>query len=231
MRVLARLSLAAPSSLSSSYQYDPSTDPSHDKVDHLVLIVHGIGKALQSFELLGLVHLSSIVDCCKWMRDNHAEVADEQRSARGASSPGYWGGGRGRTEYIPIEWHERFNAASRMNGSGNKGAGLNDISLDTIPHMRSFANDAMLDTLYFMSETHHDQIISLVVHELNMVVEKFRKFKRKEFGGKVSVVAHSLGSVITWDILANQSTEEGAPGSSGVGGEGMETPGGGGEPE
>ncbi|GMH46747.1 hypothetical protein TrRE_jg7207, partial [Triparma retinervis] len=79
---IVKTSLAAPSSLSSSYQYSPSTDPSNDKIDHLVLIVHGIGKALQAFELLGLVHLSSIVDCCAWMRDNHASVASEQRSAR-----------------------------------------------------------------------------------------------------------------------------------------------------
>mmetsp|Transcript_16248 Transcript_16248/g.33404 ORF Transcript_16248/g.33404 Transcript_16248/m.33404 type:complete len:471 (-) Transcript_16248:37-1449(-) len=136
------------------------------------------------------------------MRDNHAEVALEQSGGRDS------GGRKGRTEYIPIEWHERFNSLSRMNSSSIPSAGLNDISLNTIPHMRSFANDAMLDTLYFMSEQHHEIIINLVVHELNLVVEKFRKFKRRQFKGKVSIVAHSLGSVITWDILANQTVSE-----------------------
>ena len=62
----------------------------------------------------------------------------------------------------------------------------------------------MLDTLYFMSDQHHDQIINLVVHELNAVVDKFRKYNRGNFSGKISIVAHSLGSIITWDILANQ---------------------------
>jgi len=111
--------------------------------NNFLLLAVIAGKALQAFELLGLVHLSSIVDCCQWMRDNHMEVEKEQ---------GAGGERRGRTEYIPIEWHERFNRVSRQNDDDIPSAGLNDISLNTIPHMRSFANDAMLDTLYFMSE-------------------------------------------------------------------------------
>ena len=152
------------------------------------------------------MQLSSIVDCCKWMRDNFEDVVGDSGGESG-----------GRVEVIPVEWHERFNRVSRQNDSNIPGAGLNDISLNTIPHMRSFANDAMLDTLYFMSEPHHDIIIDLVVHELNLVVNKFRKHKRRGFTGKVSIVAHSLGSIITLDILANQKVE-------GVGGRRPSTP-------
>ena len=155
------------------------------------MVVHGIGAQLQAFDLIGLVQLKSIIECCSWMRANHTEVSGDL-------------GFTGRVEYIPIEWHERFNRLSRQNDPNVPGAGLDDISLDTIPHLRSFANDAMLDTLYFMSDQHHDQIIDLVVHELNAVVDKFRKYNRGRFSEKVSIVAHSLGSIITWDILANQ---------------------------
>ena len=71
-----------------------------EDVQHLVLVVHGIGAQLQAFDLLGLVQLKSIIDCCSWMRNNHVEVSGEM-------------GFTGRVEYIPIEWHERWERTSR----------------------------------------------------------------------------------------------------------------------
>jgi hypothetical protein len=79
---------------------------------------------------------------------------------------------------------------------------INDVSLRTIPQLRQFANDTLMDVLYFMSPEHHDIIIDIVVNEMNFVVERFRKLTG--FGGDVSVVGHSMGSIITWDILDNQ---------------------------
>ena len=79
---------------------------------------------------------------------------------------------------------------------------MNDISLRTIPQMRAFANDTLMDVLYFMSPDHHDTIIDIVTHEMNLVVSKV--YNLTNFSGKVSVLGHSLGSIITFDILANQ---------------------------
>jgi hypothetical protein len=59
-----------------------------------------------------------------------------------------------------------------------------------------------MDVLYFMSPEHHDIIIDIVVNEMNFVVERFRRLTG--FKGDVSVVGHSLGSIITWDILDHQ---------------------------
>jgi len=79
---------------------------------------------------------------------------------------------------------------------------VQDISLKTIPRLRSFANDTLLDVLYFMSPEHHDVLIDIVTHEMNTVVEKYRSLTG--YNGKISLMAHSLGSIITWDILAHQ---------------------------
>jgi hypothetical protein len=77
-----------------------------------VLIVHGIGKALQSFELLGLVQLSSIVDCCTWMRDNFTDVVGggevggelggggDSRCAAAKRAPKGGGGGAPTTSFF-----------------------------------------------------------------------------------------------------------------------------------
>ena len=53
-----------------------------------------------------------------------------------------------------------------------------------------------------MSPHHHDLIIDIVTNEMNIVVETFRDLTG--FDGNVSVIGHSLGSIITWDILDNQ---------------------------
>ncbi|KAL7581211.1 hypothetical protein ACA910_005994 [Epithemia clementina (nom. ined.)] len=192
-------------------------DPKGGQIDHLCLIVHGIGEMMQSIDLFGLAlpNLSTIVDCCDYLRKNHAEVLETDFSET------YWTAGAsennikhqpiGRVEYLPVEWHEAFSILSQRRppsvsvpDSNRKGDHfmLKDISLPTIPKMREFANDTLMDVLYFMSPEHHDIIIDIVATEMNVVVEKFRQLTG--FTGRVSIIGHSLGSIIAWDILANQ---------------------------
>ena len=56
-----------------------------------------------------------------------------------------------------------------------------------------------------MSPKHHDIMIDIVCKEMNTVVQKYRSLTG--FRGKVSLLAHSLGSVILWDILSHQYPE------------------------
>eukprot|EP00546_Thalassionema_frauenfeldii_P010773 CAMPEP_0178924050 /NCGR_PEP_ID=MMETSP0786-20121207/17103_1 /TAXON_ID=186022 /ORGANISM="Thalassionema frauenfeldii, Strain CCMP 1798" /LENGTH=1114 /DNA_ID=CAMNT_0020598701 /DNA_START=263 /DNA_END=3604 /DNA_ORIENTATION=- len=155
-------------------------------MDHLVLVVHGIGEMLRSTEVFGH-QTPTIVDCCGALRRNHTQVS----SSRSLKS---------LVEYIPVEWHEAF-CAQRTQGMAN----VNDISLPTIPTMRHFANDVLMDVLYFMSPQYHDLIIRIVTQEMNLVVEKFQKL----YGilPKVSIIGHSLGAIIAWDILDHQEAE------------------------
>jgi hypothetical protein len=180
-------------------------------VDQLVLVIHGVGEMLQSIDLFGLSRLPTIVDCCGFLRKNHAEVLDVRfsqlyQTLDGMSEPIR----RGRVEYLPVEWHESFTIQSQRRlrtgssvaGNGPSGVTIDDISLRTIPQMRQFANDTLMDVLYFMSPEHHDIMIDIVVNEMNFVVHKFRDLTG--FQGDISVVGHSLGSIITWDILDHQ---------------------------
>ena len=181
----------------------------NEQTDHLVLIIHGIGEMLRSVDVMGmsLPNLSSIIDCCGYLRKNHSEVQRIQASLASLS---------GRVEYLPCEWHEAFALQSQRKPTFDmmhektplqRNATLNDISLRTIPNMRDFANDQLMDVLYFMSPKHHDCIMDIVATEMNFVVRKFRDVTG--FAGKVSVIGHSLGSIIAWDLLANkQSLQE-----------------------
>lgn len=58
-----------------------------------------------------------------------------------------------------------------------------------------------------MSPIHHDTMIDIVTSELNIVWNKVQKLTG--YHGKVSILAHSLGSVICWDILSHQKRVHG----------------------
>ena len=197
-------------------------DEKDGRIDHLVLIVHGIGEMLRSIDVFGLSlpNLSSIVDCCRYLRNNHAEVQDAHFSQMYPTADAIALAETGRVEYLPIEWHEAFSILSQrrrassatpdeVGGRSHRRSDvmLKDISLRTIPNMREFANDTLMDVLYFMSPEHHDLIIDVVANEMNVVVDKFRSITG--FNGRISVVGHSLGSIISWDILANQEDKTG----------------------
>ena len=180
-------------------------------VDHLCLIVHGIGEMLRSIDVFGLSlpNLASIVDCCAFLRRNHAAVQNAQfqqmyPTAQLGETPG-------RVEYLPVEWHEAFAVLSQRRlrpsapKTGRPPVLMQDISLRTIPNMRDFANDTLMDVLYFMSPEHHDIMIDIVTREMNTVVNKFRDLTG--FRGRISILGHSLGSVLSFDILANQNID------------------------
>lgn len=68
--------------------------------------------------------------------------------------------------------------------------------------MRNFANDTLIDVLYFMSPQHHDLLIEIITKEMNVVVETFRNLTG--YTGEIAIMGHSLCAIITWDILNNQ---------------------------
>jgi len=133
------------------------------KVEHLCLIVHGIGEMLRSIDVFGLSmpNLSSIVDCCAWLRKNHAEVQDAHFSQMYPTVDATSLAETGRVEYLPVEWHEAFSILSQRKHASPESMRddndrrsrpnimLNDISLRTIQNMRDFANDTVSEKRIF----------------------------------------------------------------------------------
>jgi hypothetical protein len=135
-----------------AYPFDEKDDTAEstdicnaDNVDHLVLVVHGIGEMLQAIDLFGISKLSTIVDCCRYLRENHGKVIRKMYRALldGSSTPL-----SGRVEYVPVEWHEAFtihskrrhsptsSALVRRNNSARSNIMIGDVSLRTIPQIR-----------------------------------------------------------------------------------------------
>lgn len=161
------------------------------KCDHLVLVVHGIGDALRNIDL-NVVQLRSIISCADNLRSMHQESV---------KCPLFYANdikfSHSRVEFLPIEWH------TKLHTTDGPDEGIRSITLPAISKLREFANETILDVLFFMSPNFHQIIIHQVTMEMNRVVALFRR-RNPDFSGKVSIIAHSLGAIICFDILSNQ---------------------------
>lgn len=103
-----------------------------------------------------------------------------------------------RVEVLPISWHSDLH--SEEMGIDEQ---LKSITLESIPKLRNFTNDTLLDILFYTSPLYCQKIMNTVVNELNAVYQKYRE-RHPDFNGGVSLAGHSLGSLILFDLLCHQ---------------------------
>ncbi|XP_045489099.1 uncharacterized protein LOC110995995 isoform X2 [Pieris rapae] len=169
------------------------TEPS--RIDHLLLLCHGVGSA-----------------CDMRMRPVEAVVDDFRKTSMQLLQSHYKNscdsGLVGRMEVLPISWHSSLH-------SGETGVDkrLANVTLDSIPWLRNFTNDTVLDVLFYTSPVFGQTIIDTVCNELNRVYGLFKK-RNPDFRGGVSLGGHSLGSVILYDLLGHQTPEALSPNGS-----------------
>jgi hypothetical protein len=96
-----------------------------------------------------------------------------------------------------IEWHECLHITLDKN--------MEKITLPGIPLLREFVNENLLDVLYFMSPVYNQKIIYSVTNSLNIKYQEFRAKNKSFTSNKICIVGHSLGSIISWDILTHQN--------------------------
>ncbi|XP_057306093.1 phospholipase DDHD2-like isoform X1 [Hydractinia symbiolongicarpus] len=154
------------------------------EIDHLVFVVHGIGPVAD-------LKMRTIVECVDDLRRNslnltstHGFQVKDQAACR--------------VEYLPIQWYsclrdDRYGIDKQLKA----------LSLPSINKLRNFTNETLTDILFFSSPIYCQKICDTVVGEMNRLFKMFRS-RNPSYAGAVSVVGHSLGSCILFDILANQ---------------------------
>ncbi|XP_029179225.1 SEC23-interacting protein-like isoform X2 [Nylanderia fulva] len=156
-----------------------------EKVDHLLFLVHGIGSV------------------CDLKFRTVEEVVDEFRSIslqlvqshyRTASEQGIVN----RIEVLPISWHTTLH--SEDTGIDKK---LQSITLESIPKLRHFTNDTLLDILFYTSPVYCQTIMRTVGSEINRLHFLFKE-RNPTFDGDIYLGGHSLGSLILFDLLCHQ---------------------------
>lgn len=158
------------------------------RVDHLVFLVHGMGAHAD-------LSFRSLVDCV----DDFREVAQLMlRTHRFTGQAPRGGDGGGRVEFLPIHWH----AALQGENTGVDSR-LKPITLPSTTRLRDFTNSNLLDIMFYSSPAHCQTIMNQVTSEMNRMLELFRQ-RNPTFQGGVSVMGHSLGSCILFDLLDHQ---------------------------
>uniref|UniRef100_A0A182W2W5 DDHD domain-containing protein n=1 Tax=Anopheles minimus TaxID=112268 RepID=A0A182W2W5_9DIPT len=164
-------------------------DDEPEKIDHLLFMVHGIGEA------------------CDLRFRRVEEVVDEFRSISAQLVQSHYRssfdrGDVGRVEILPISWHDDLH--SEESGVDEK---LKSITLPSIPKLRHFTNDTLLDVLFYTSPMFCQSIIDAVGKSLNRLYALFCQ-RNPTFNGRVSLAGHSLGSLILFDLLCHQKRVE-----------------------
>ncbi|KAK8309364.1 hypothetical protein V6Z12_D02G121200 [Gossypium hirsutum] len=100
-----------------------------------------------------------------------------------------------RVLFIPCQWRKGL----KLSGE----AAVDKITLDGVRGLRVMLSATAHDVLYYMSPIYCQSIIDSVSNQLNRLYLKFLK-RNPGYDGKVSIYGHSLGSVLSYDILCHQ---------------------------
>ncbi|XWS21970.1 hypothetical protein CRYUN_Cryun30bG0103700 [Craigia yunnanensis] len=147
-------------------------------VRHLVFMVHGIGQRLEK---------SNLVDDVGNFRHITASLAEQHLTSHQR--------GTQRVLFIPCQWRKGL----KLSGE----AAVEKITLDGVRGLRVMLSATSHDVLYYMSPIYCQSIIDSVSNQLNRLYLKFLK-RNPGYDGKVSIYGHSLGSVLSYDILCHQ---------------------------
>ncbi|KAL1122817.1 hypothetical protein AAG570_003143 [Ranatra chinensis] len=159
----------------------PEGEPS--QVDHLLLVVHGIGKVCD----LRFRSLVEVVDDFRAVSLQLIQSHFKSGCERGVV---------GRVEVLPVEWHRALHTEAIDQR-------LSDITLPSIPKAREFTNETLLDILFYTSPVFCEKIVQAVGAELNRVYSLYLE-RNPGFKGGVFLGGHSLGSLILFDMLCHQ---------------------------
>ncbi|KAM7524488.1 hypothetical protein LguiA_014390 [Lonicera macranthoides] len=96
---------------------------------------------------------------------------------------------------MTIEWRRDLKLSGET--------AVEKITLDGVRGLRVMLSATVHDVLYYMSPIYCQDIIDSVSNQLNRLYLKFLK-RNPGYDGKVSLYGHSLGSVLSYDILCHQ---------------------------
>ncbi|KAK3093034.1 hypothetical protein FSP39_010311 [Pinctada imbricata] len=160
------------------YKYEAIMEDKPQDISHLVFVIHGIGQKMETGNIIRrCTELRSKVNS---LLQKHFPNLEEESNQR--------------AEFLPVEWRSSLTLDGDM---------VTSITPDKMKGIRSILNSTAMDILYYTSPLYRSEITHSLQTELNRLYQMFctRNPYFEASGGKVSIVAHSLGAVITYDIM------------------------------
>ncbi|KNC84036.1 hypothetical protein SARC_03746 [Sphaeroforma arctica JP610] len=156
------------------------TSDSADELTHVLFVVHGIGQAMEA-----------------------VDITDDTNMLRGrmhAMATRFHNNLHGKFLVIPVQWRKglQFNSENETS--------IDDITVDGCRGLREMIHSTALDVLFYTNPRTCQLIFSELGTRLLELHEKFT-LRHPGFvgrGGKFSIFGHSLGSVLSYDLLSHQ---------------------------
>ncbi|XP_024123607.1 phospholipase DDHD1 [Oryzias melastigma] len=157
------------------YVEEASPEDRPPQTTHIVFVVHGIGQKMDQGRIIK--NTGMLREGVRKMEDKHFSKHKDEH-----------------VEFFPVEWRSKLTL---------DGDTVESITPDKVRGLRDLLNSSAMDIMYYNSPLYRDEITKGLTQELNRLYSLFcsRNPEFEDKGGKVSVVAHSLGCVITYDII------------------------------
>uniref|UniRef100_A0A8C6PU23 DDHD domain containing 1 n=1 Tax=Nothobranchius furzeri TaxID=105023 RepID=A0A8C6PU23_NOTFU len=151
----------------------PEDRPPH--TTHVVFVVHGIGQKMDQGRIIK--NTAMLREGVRKMEERHFSEHNDEH-----------------VEFLPVEWRSKLTL---------DGDTVETITPDKVRGLRDLLNSSAMDIMYYNSPLYRDEITKGLTEELNRLYSLFcsRNPEFEERGGEVSIVSHSLGCVITYDIM------------------------------
>ncbi|PXF47208.1 Phospholipase DDHD1 [Gracilariopsis chorda] len=153
-------------------------DP-HLKVDHVLCIVHGIGVSPQL--------LASNI---KHLQESYADVMEKvfpDLQFRVEMLPVHW-----RVALTKLDIHQKLHAVVPST----------PVPDDANP-LRQFMVHRIVDYVYYTHPRYRRHILREVCSQLNAQIDAFR-MRRPDFNGTISVMGHSLGAALCYELMCRK---------------------------
>ncbi|XP_044872300.1 phospholipase DDHD1 isoform X3 [Mauremys mutica] len=156
------------------YVEEATLEDKPSQTTHIVFVVHGIGQKMDQ---------GRIIKNTAMMRDTARKIEEK-----------YFCNLATHVEFLPVEWRSKLAL---------DGDTVDSITPDKVRGLRDMLNSSAMDIMYYTSPLYRDELVKGLQQELNRLYMLFcsRNPEFEEKGGKVSIVSHSLGCVITYDIM------------------------------
>lgn len=181
---------------------DHALNPSnHRNISHLMFCVHGIGQTLgKKYQHINFTHSVNL------LRNNMNQIYRDNEHLKELNRKQYddWRDNN-RVQVLPITWRHYigFNTDDKQCNTDNyELPTLNDITVDGLKSLRKLLGDIALDILLYEEPYYRERILKEVSQQLNKFYKKFC-LNNPSFDGEVSLIGHSLGSLIVFDILCH----------------------------
>lgn len=195
---------------------DADKDDQGRDIEHLILVTHGIGQRLGlKMETVNFIHdvnvlrktLKTVYEGSPDLQALNVEVEKLPKNCRVQVLPVVW---RHLLDFpkqsLKQNQKEQDLTDADIYGDVEQYPSLTDITIEGVPAVRNLITDLALDILLYQS-AYREHIAGIVQRECNRVYNLFRK-RNPQFNGKISLVGHSLGSAIMFDVLCRQKVPD-----------------------